>query len=830
MLTAAIAVLTFFNAGAQEISDAARQKAEGLVKQMTLDEKLNYIGGYNGFYIRAVDRLGIPEIRMADGPQGVRNDTRSTLYPSGIVTASTWNRDLAHKVGVQLGQDCRARGVGFILGPGVNIYRSPLCGRNFEYFGEDPYLASETAVQYIEGVQQQGVIATIKHFCGNNEEWDRYDVSSEIDERTLQELYLTTFRKAVEQAHVGAIMSSYNMLNGQHTTENPHIIQDIMRGQWGFGGIYMSDWGATYTGIAAANAGLDLEMPSGMYMDPAVLKKAVADGVVDERVIDEKVQHILQTLIAFGLFDRERQDKTIPLDNPVSDEVALEVAREGVVLLKNDDNILPVDKGNYVILGPNADHVAIGGGSGTVDPLHVATFADSFQGLGKKYKTTVLTAPDGETSLSAGSFYTDKSCSAKGLKGDYFASMDLNGDPAASRVDNSIDFSWDGKASPLANIPGDKFSIRWSGVYCPLQDESVLFSLGGDDGFRMKVDGEWVIKNWSSHSFTNGKTTLDFKAGKKYEIVIEYFENTGNASVKFQYTVMTDSYKVWDKAVASADAVFFCAGLDKDIESEGVDRPYGLPADQTAMIDRISRLNKNLVVILNCGGAVDFSGWSDKAKAIVYAMYPGQEGGKALAEIVSGQVNPSGRLAYSISRRIEDEPCFDSYHETIDKKGFRDTDLKKILYSEGLFTGYRGYEKNNVSPLYPFGYGLSYTTFEYSNFKVKKDGKKGNKYVVSFDVKNTGKVAGAEVAQVYVGAVNPKVVRPAKELKGYSKIFLKKGEKQNVKIALDDESFHYYDVISKQFVVDPGDYRIFVGSSAADIELNPVTVTIEAQK
>lgn len=677
-------MLFAFGASAQEITEAAKERAASLVKQMTLDEKLEYIGGYNSFYIRAIPRLGIPEIKMSDGPQGVRNDTKSTLYPSGIVTASTWNRDLARKVGEQIGSDCRARGVGFILGPGVNMYRSPLCGRNFEYFGEDPYLASETAVQYIEGVQGKGVIATVKHFCGNNEEWDRHNVSSEVDERTLQELYLTTFRKAVEEAKVGAVMSSYNMLNGQHMTENPHLIQDIMRGQWGFQGIYMSDWNATYTGIAAANAGLDLEMPSGKYMNPEALRKAIGDGVVDERTIDEKVQHILQTLIAFGMFDRPQKDTTIPLNDPKSDEVALEVAREGIVLLKNDDGVLPLGKGKYVVMGPNADHVAIGGGSGAVHPITTVTFAQAFDAMGKKYKSTLLVSQDG-ASLASGE----------------------------SR-----------------------------------------------------------------------------------------------------------------KAIASADAVVYCAGLDKSIEREGSDRSYGLPAEQIEMMDSIAAINPNLIVVMNCGGAVDFGGWASKAKAIVYAMYPGQEGGKAVAEIITGKVNPSGKLAYSISKRIEDEPCYDSYHETSGVSGFRKTDLKKILYAEGLFTGYRGYDRNGVAPLYPFGYGMSYTTFGFSNLKVKKAGKKGNAYTISFDISNTGKTDGAEVAQVYVGAVDPKVVRPVKELKGYEKVYLKKGEKKNVKITLSDEAFHYYDVVSKQFVVAPGDYRIFVGSSSRDTELGPATVTI----
>ena len=318
-LVAVLAVAFVSSAAAQPIPPQAKERAAELVGQMTLDEKIDYIGGYNEFYIRAVPRLGIPEIRMADGPQGVRNNTRSTMFPCGVAAAATWDRALVRDMGRGLGQDARARGVHIMLGPGVNIYRSPLCGRNFEYFGEDPYLASETAVQYIEGMQSEGVMATIKHFAGNNQEWDRHQVSSDIDERTLHEIYLPAFRKAVEQAGVGAVMSSYNLVNGQHATENEQLAVDILRGMWGFEGIFMSDWNATYSAEGAANRGLDLEMPSARFMNARNLRPLIESGVVSERTIDLKCQHILQTLIAFGFLDRQQLDPAIPECNPFSD-------------------------------------------------------------------------------------------------------------------------------------------------------------------------------------------------------------------------------------------------------------------------------------------------------------------------------------------------------------------------------------------------------------------------------------------------------------------------------------------------------------------------------
>lgn len=325
----------FGQAAAQmEITPQTEQRAKALVEKMTLEEKIDYISGVRSFYIRAIPRLGIPEIRMADGPQGIRNNTKSTLYPSGILSAATWNRELVRQLGNGLGRDAKARGVSILLGPGVNIYRSPLCGRNFEYFGEDPYLSSETAKQYILGVQEKGVIATIKHFAANNQEWSRHHVSSDVDERTLQEIYFPTFRKAVQEAGVGAVMDSYNPVNGVHATENAWMNIEILRKQWGFKGILMSDWTSVYSTVGAANGGLDLEMPVGKFMVKEKLIPVIENGIVKEKTIDEKVQHILQTLITFGLFDNPLEDKSIERDNAESKATALNLAREGIVMLK----------------------------------------------------------------------------------------------------------------------------------------------------------------------------------------------------------------------------------------------------------------------------------------------------------------------------------------------------------------------------------------------------------------------------------------------------------------------------------------------------------------
>lgn len=534
-----VAVLAFAfvsSAAAQPIPPQAKERAAELVGQMTLDEKIDYIGGYNEFYIRAVPRLGIPEIRMADGPQGVRNNTRSTMFPCGVAAAATWDRALVRDMGRGLGQDARARGVHIMLGPGVNIYRSPLCGRNFEYFGEDPYLASETAVQYIEGMQSEGVMATIKHFAGNNQEWDRHQVSSDIDERTLHEIYLPAFRKAVEQAGVGAVMSSYNLVNGQHATENEQLAVDILRGMWGFEGIFMSDWNATYSAEGAANRGLDLEMPSARFMNARNLRPLIESGVVSERTIDLKCQHILQTLIAFGFLDRQQLDPAIPEHNPFSDAAALDVARGGVVLLKNDGAFLPLTKQrDIVVLGPNSGNIPTGGGSGFVHPFSTVSVGEGMQMMGKKYRVTVLgNLPSASDMAAQGMVYTLADCKTPGLRGEYFANKRFEGTPALTRVDTKIGFNWKDKA-PAEGLPADGFSIRWTGVFVPESDCTASFVMRGDDGYRLFVDGEEVLADWGNHNATTRKGSVEMKAGRKYALRLEYFDNASSAEVSFGY-------------------------------------------------------------------------------------------------------------------------------------------------------------------------------------------------------------------------------------------------------------------------------------------------------
>ena len=649
-LILALLVLGALSLKAQAVIGPEHQeRAAALVQQMTLDEKISLIAGYqDGFHTAPVERLGIPEIRMADGPQGVRNNTKSTLFACGVAAAASWNPSLVREMGVALGQDSRARGVHILLGPGVNICRSPLCGRNFEYFGEDPFLAAETAVAYIEGVQSQGVMATVKHFALNNQEYNRHHVNSVADERTINEIYFPAFRAAVERAHVGSVMTSYNPVNGVHSAENAYLIGQTLRGKWNFQGFTMSDWTSTYTPLLMVQDGVDLEMPRAFCYTAETLKPLLERGVITEKQIDDKVCRILQTYIAFGFLDRPQLDSSIPEDNPYSREVAYRLACESIVLLKND-GILPLKKNRRIALsGPGAEVIPCGGGSGAVDPLYTVSLKEGLQLLGAR--------------------------------------------------------------------------------------------------FSEKADVEIVA-----------------------------------------------------------------LGFDKTTEKENHDRTFALPEGQETFVEEALARGRKVILIVNAGGAVDLSRIEGRVSAILWAWYPGQEGGKALAEILYGKVNPSGRLPVSFPRALEDNPAQPYYapSEPYNKRGHT---VVPTTYAEGIFTGYRGY--GETAPLYPFGFGLGYTDFSHSELTVTPA---GDGFDVRLEVRNSGNRDGSETVQIYVHEENPCVPRPVRELKGFCKVSIPKGQARTVTVHLPREAFAYYDSDSHGWVVNPGAFTIEAGASAADI-------------
>src|ERR1700693_4248888 len=476
----------------QTSSPDVEARANSLLKKLTLDEKIDLIGGVDDFYIRAIPKIGLPRLRMADGPVGVRNYGPSTVF-GGISLAASWDPEFAERIGAIIGEDARARGVHFMLGPGVNIYRAPMCGRNFEYFGEDPFLASRTAVAYIRGMQSEGVSATIKHFAGNNQEYDRHNIDSIIDERTMREIYLPTFEAAVKEAHVGAIMDSYNLTNGIHMSQNGHLNTDVAKKEWGFDGIIMSDWDSTYDGVGAANGGLDLEMPSGRFMNRATLLPAVKSGQVSEATIDDKVRRILRTAIRFGWLDREQTDLSVSQYNYEGGRVTLEAARSGMVLLKNDGNFLPLDKAkikSIAVVGPDAYPAqVVGGGSAGVRPFTAVSY---LEGLAEYLGASATVyyekgIPSLAEMADATEFSSDRGGKQRGLSAELFNNPNMSGEPALRRSDQPINFD----RAAGEGVNQNEVSARWTGYFTPgTPGEYLIFVLGGGEegGSRLYLD------------------------------------------------------------------------------------------------------------------------------------------------------------------------------------------------------------------------------------------------------------------------------------------------------------------------------------------------------
>jgi beta-glucosidase len=825
-------------------SDADR-RADAILAKMTLEQKVDLLSGTDGFFVRAMPEFGVPRLRMADGPIGVRNFGPATTMAAGLNLAATWDPALAERVGTQIGRDARAKGVNFLLGPGLNIYRAPMNGRNFEYFGEDPFLASRIAVGYINGVQSQGVSATAKHFMANNSEFDRHNTDSIIDERTMREIYLPAFEAAVKDAHVGAVMNSYNLVNGVHLTQNHLLNTEILKKEWGFEGVLMSDWFSTYDGVAAANSGLDLEMPMGSLMNRATLIPAVRDGRVSVATIDDKVRRILRLAVRSQWLDRDQTDLSIARYNPQGRQAALDASREGIVLLKNDANLLPLDKHtvkSVAVIGPDSyPAVPVGGGSAGVRPFAAVSF---LEGVANELGPTAHTyyhrgIPELNELAQSTNFSTADSGDTSGLAAEYFSNESLDGEPIVRRNDSHVNYGVAsgadlGYSGPV--YPGNAGSARWTGYYTASTAAPYDFfvqSTGEAGGYyRLYVDGNLTLDSWSIAKALVDSATITLTSGP-HKVVLEHHGRPGFLGSRFRFGIVRQGSYVdpaAEKMAASADAVVVTIGFDPKSESEGSDRTFRLPPGQDELIQKMAAINKRTIVVITSGGGVDMNRWIDRVPALLQAWYPGQEGGTALAQILFGGVNPSGRLPISVERHWEDNPTHGSYYP--------ESGSKRVVYKEGVFVGYRGYEHNETKPQFPFGYGLSYTTFGYRNLQLRpivEDARRNatlgshNLYEVSFDITNTGKRDGAEVAEVYVGELHPQVPRPLKELKGFSRINLHPGETQHVTIPLNGRAFSYYDTVTHEWRVDPDEFTISVGHSVEQIELTgSVTFTPSA--
>jgi beta-glucosidase len=797
----------------QDTPAAVEARVDDLLGKLTPEEKLSILGGDRDFYIRPIPRLGIPEIKMADGPLGVRNYGPSTAYPATIGLAATWDAGLAREFGAAVGSDARARGVNIMLGPAVNINRVPQNGRNFEYLSEDPYLAGAVATQIVTGIQSQGVVATVKHYAANNQETERGTIDARVSERAMREIYLPAFRAAVEQGHAWAVMSAYNRLNGTYCSANDWLNNRVLKGDWGFKGVLMSDWGAAHDTLGVANGGLDLEMPSGEFMNPASLGPLVASGQVSQATIDDKVRRILRLEVANGFLDRAQAIPTIPKDNPKSAAVALKIAREAVVLLKNERAALPLNGKRIrriVVLGPNAAGFPAGGGSAHVEPFHYVSVLDGLRRDAPKAQIDAIPGPGPELlARLVGSARYEGPLKLEFLAGDWH-----NRKVIASASEGRIDHDWEGKA-PAPGVDLASYWARWSGTIRAPDSGKYIFMVRNHGNVNVNLAGKDIIESWSNPNDTLF-TEVALEAGKTYPLAVEVrYDNQGPAGVRFAWgpapPLLTDDEA---ERVRAADAVIVCAGFNLMLEGEGSDRTYELPEGQPELIRRAAALNQRTIVVLNSGGVVATADWIGSVPALIQAWYPGQEGGRAVADIITGEVNPSGKLPITYEKRREDSPSFGNYPGS----------NGRVDYAEGILVGYRWFDAKGVAPLYPFGFGLSYTTFSYDKFHIEPTG--DGHWAVTFQVTNNGTRAGDEISEVYVSPpVSSKAGRPIRELRGFSRETLLTDQSITVTVILDRRAFTYFDEKKGDWVVEPGSYSVEVGSSSRNVLLSgPVAV------
>lgn len=803
-------------------------RVQALLDQLTNEEKILLLGGKPGpggpqanSATFALERIGLPELRMADGPMGVHWWCEaSTAYPALIAAAASWDAGLWYRLGAALGRDCRARGVHILLAPGVNMYRAAYCGRNFEYAGEEPYLASRFAVAYIRGVQDQRVSATVKHFAVNYQEYGRHTVSSDVDERTLEEVYLPAFNAAVTEGGSGCLMTAYNLVNGVHCSEHAGLITETLKERWGFDGVVMSDWLSTYSVAEAANAGLDLEMPTAEMFTAENLLPALASGSVSQATLDDKVRRLLRLAVCFGWLDHEQKDATIPEDDPATAEVALEVARAGIVLLKNERGYLPLERprvSRIALLGPYAHPAVFGGGGSSYTPPHRAiSLLEGIRELAPGVEVLHARGPDPNPGRGVFAASVFESEHGSGLWGEYFDNDELAGEPRVRRLDERIDFAW-GVQPPAEGIGEKRFSIRWTGALRPTRSGPHLFhSRSHDSEYRVWVDGKQVIDNWPIVQNGPHRGELELEAGKSYSVLIEYRKTRFFSGMQFGWHWSDGGAAETAECVQlarRADVAIVTAGWDHVSEAEGFDRDFAMNPELENMLVRVAEAQPNTVVVLTAGGNLDMSRWIDRVKGVLHAFYPGQAGGRALAEILFGLVNPSAKLPATFEKRPEDRSSFDSYRD--------DDGDRRVALSDGVFTGYRHFDRSGIAPRFPFGFGLSYTTFAYSDLSLSTERlAPGQSLGVRLEVTNTGARAGAEVVQVYVRDVASRLPRPFKELEGFARVLLAPGESREVLIELPETALQFYDPREKRFVAEAGEFEVLVGASATDIRLS----------
>lgn len=800
---------------------------DDLLDRMTLEEQVSLLAGADFWTTVAVERLGIPKIKVTDGPNGARGGgslvggVRSACFPAAIGLGASWNPDLVREMGVALAEEAKTKSARVLLAPTVNIHRSGLNGRNFECYSEDPMLTSALAVAYIDGVQSQGIAATIKHFVANDSEVERLTMSSDLDERTLREIYLPPFEAAVKKAGVFAIMSSYNRLNSIWTSEHHWLLTKLLREEWGYDGIVMSDWFGSHTTEASVTGGLDLEMPGPTRDRGEKLVAAVREGRVPADTVKAAARRILLLLERVGAFADASMEDEKAVDRPEHRALIRKLGAEGMVLLKND-GILPLDKSaldRIAVLGPNAAEPRVmGGGSAQINAHYKVSPLEGIQNALSGTNRVVYLKACRNNRLT------------QMIRGDveveFFHGRDWSGPVVQRASADESQFFW--LDMPDASLDPRNFSARITTRLRAEDTGSHVFGLTNAGFAKLYVDDELLVDGetgWAKgdNFFGLGNTEVrvekSLEAGRTYAIRVDYrampegYEGIEIRAVRFGAELPTT-----DAAIAEAveqaracDVAILVVGREGEWDTEGLDLPnMRLPGRQEELVEKVAAVNPRTVVVLQTGGPVEMP-WLDKVSAVIQAWYPGQEAGNAIADVLFGDAEPGGRLPQTFPQRLTDNSAI-----TGDPKIYPGQD-GHVVYAEGLAVGYRHHDADGAKPLFPFGYGLSYTRFDWSAPRASSLDMSEHGVAIEIDVTNTGDRAGAELVQLYVKPKSSRLPRPVKELKAFAKLAIPAGETSTARLAITIRDLAYFDPQARAWIAEAGDYELVIAANAEDI-------------
>lgn len=847
-------------AAAPASGNAVEARVGAILDNMSQSQKINFTRVNDGHMFPTLSNWGIAGTVAYDSSMGVHvnNGTFGAQYPSQSALAATWSINRAKEFGLAIGYETRISGGQQMLSPGVNLYRTPYGGRSAEYLsGEDPFLGAVLGPAVSNAIQAQGIQTSGKHFLANEQEANRQLVNIVADERTLRELYLPGFESLVKNGNVATIMCGFNKLNGDYACENHHFITEVLKGEWGYQGSVISDFNAVHDAFKGAWAGTDLDMPSGLQFTEAKLMPYLWSGQLTQNVIDDKVRRNLRAVVSYGYDTHINSAKTLE-HTEYGARASLNMARESIVLLRNENTnagkpLLPLAKtATIAVIGDLAlQKPASPFGTAYSPPNSYVTELSGLQQLASS-STKVTYLPALSLNPQASVWYQpstgDNGINNTGVKAEYFANASFSGSPAVTRVEPGVNLDWAtgtnvtnaGNTAVSGFSPSvGAFSARFTAKIKPTVSGPQVFKVRADGPYKLWVNDVLVVESDGKplapdvvNAITTSGKTAPLVAGREYSVKLEYQRLVGNfmpvlgglTGVQMSWAALRPP-----KDLAQYDAVVVATGTSSETEGEGTDRAYALPDQQAELISYVAKANPNTVVVVHGGGASDMQPWANKVGATLQAWFSGQQGGQALAEILYGKVNPSGKLPITIDKQIENNPSYASYPDP--KAYLGDHALTEMTYSEGLFLGYRGYNKAKAKPLYPFGYGLSYTTFDYSNLRLSSNVMApGSTVNVSVTLTNSGQKAGYEVAQLYIQPINPKVERPIKELKGFTKVYLQPGESKTVSLPIDSRSLAYYVDSTDSWNVDAGKFKVWVGPDSENLTQQRTLLTLMPQQ